>query len=177
MLPGLQGRSFFDQIVLSGLQCRSLFDLKVPPSVLGGLRSCLARGPHHDGERWVLMCVRAGSPTTRTGRGRMRIWPRGSSSTTKRFVCTNPRVWYSILIGHREAVGTLGFDGCSHLGRRNMSTSTMAWALADTVVGCTDISQSCDFGCVMANLGGTRHVCASVGDGEVEEFLEFLVRR
>jgi len=34
-----------------------------------------------------------------------------------------------------------------------MSTLTTAWAFVDTVVGCTDISQSCGFGVVMAKLG------------------------
>ena len=57
-----------------------------------------------------------------------------------------------------------------------MSSLTLWWALADTVVGCADISQSCYFGVVMVDLGETRHICASVGGGDAEECFEFLTR-
>ena len=57
-----------------------------------------------------------------------------------------------------------------------MSSLTFRWALADTVVGCADISQSCFFGVVMFDLGETRHIRASFDGVEVEECFEFLTR-
>ena len=95
----------------------------------------------------------------------------------RRFGCTIPRGRYSIFVSQREAVVALGFDGCSHLGDRDMSTLTTAWASADTMLGCTNISLSYDFGVVMANLGKRGQVCASIDVGGVEEFLEFPAQR
>ena len=48
-----------------------------------------------------------------------------------------------------------------------MSTLTTAWASADTMLGCTNISLSYDFGVVMANLGETGHIRTSVDVGGV----------
>jgi len=58
-----------------------------------------------------------------------------------------------------------------------MSTYATFWASADTMVGCSNILLSFDFGVVMVYHGETGQVCTSVNVVGVEEFLEFPARR